>query len=330
MNSKIKFFSRPVTFLLLLTVIVISAIVMIEALRRRDVKTQTTNASTISERAKQSFPRELTDSSGAKLVIKEKPQRIVSQTLATDEILLAICDPQKITALSSLADDTQYSNVTEEAKGIKGRVSGSAEQILQMKPDLILVASYSKAEFYELLKAANAPFYRFAGFDKIEDVKNNIRTVGFAIGEDLKADEVVAKMEREIETIKARAPKTEKPLRVMSYGLSGNTAGANTLFDEMLKLIGAVNLVAENQISGHTKISSEQLTKWNPDVIVASADPKDIEITRENLLKDAAVSVTNAGKNKRVIVLPNNTFLSVSQHVTKAIDQLSKELYGQK
>jgi iron complex transport system substrate-binding protein len=325
-----NFFTRPIAFGLFLLLAILTVIFVIEIKRRESTANQsqqTDLSSPLSERVKGNFPRDLTDSANAKLTIKEKPQRIVSQTLATDEILMAICEPQRIAALSYEADNPQYSNIIEEAKQVRGRVSGSAEQILQLKPDLIFVASYSKAEFYELLKAANAPFYRFSNFDKIEDIKSNIRIVGYAIGEDQKAEDLVLKMEREIEATKSRTPKHAKPLRVMSYSLSGYTAGANTLFDEILKTVGAVNVSTENKIEGFGKISSEQLTKWNPDVIIASEDRKDIEITRQNLLNNAAVAVTNAGKNKRVIVLPNDTFLSISHHVTKAIDQISQELY---
>ena len=37
------------------------------------------------------FPRKLSTANGEILVIPQRPQRIISQTLATDEILLAIC-----------------------------------------------------------------------------------------------------------------------------------------------------------------------------------------------------------------------------------------------
>ena len=75
------------------------AIVLIEALRResggRQAQRATVSAS-VAERAQVPFPRVIRDSSGATLLIPRKPQRIVSQTLGTDEILLAICDPQRI------------------------------------------------------------------------------------------------------------------------------------------------------------------------------------------------------------------------------------------
>jgi iron complex transport system substrate-binding protein len=55
----------------------------------------------VGERAANPFPRELKDATGESSVIQARPQRIVSQTLSTDEILLTICSPERIVALSS-------------------------------------------------------------------------------------------------------------------------------------------------------------------------------------------------------------------------------------
>src|SRR5215510_12454104 len=108
------------------------------------------------------FPRELRDAKGETLNLQREPQRIVSQTLGTDEILLAICPPERVVALSNMAEDGDYSNAVEDARRIPGRATEGPEQILQFKPDLIFVASYSRAETVELLKASKAPVFRFA------------------------------------------------------------------------------------------------------------------------------------------------------------------------
>ncbi|HEY8459429.1 MAG TPA: ABC transporter substrate-binding protein, partial [Blastocatellia bacterium] len=93
--------------------------------------------------ATRAFPRQLRDAKGETLTLPREPQRIASQTLGTDEILLAICPPERIVALSNLADDENYSNAVEAARQIPNRTTEGPEQILQLKPDLIFVASYS-------------------------------------------------------------------------------------------------------------------------------------------------------------------------------------------
>lgn len=273
-----------------------------------------------------SFPREITDAGGEKLVIPELPNRIVSQTLGTDEILLSICPTERIVALSELAEDTNYSNVVEQAIAIPGRTTQGAEQLLQLEPDLIFVASYSRAEVVELLKASRAPVFRFANFTTFEDIKNNIRTVGYATGCDSEAERLVAKMEEDLSAVRRRVPKLERPLRVMSYG-SGYTAGRNTTFDDMVTAVGAINVSAENGIDGIARISSEKLAEWQPDFIVVGANKPEIETKRKLLLADPVIASTKAGKTGNVIVIDNRHYLAVSHFVVKAVEDLFNGIY---
>lgn len=320
---------RPAAFVVLLAAVCLLAVMAIELPKRFSTSRPFVQyaLAPLDERERIPFPREIKDVNGEIVVINSKPQRIVSQTLATDEFLLEICAPERILALNTIVDDETYSNAVEKAKLISGRVTSDAEQILQLKPDLIFIASYSKAEMVELLKLSQNAVFRFGNFDSIEDIKQNLRITGFAIGEDRRAEQLIEQMEREISEIKLRIPK-DKRVRVMSYGQSGYTSGAVTTFDDMLKTIGAINVTAEKGFTGFPKISAEQLIEWNPDVIVTGAERDAIAETRESLLKDPAVRATNAGKNRHIIVVPNQNFLSVSHHITKSIRQLADEIYG--
>jgi len=80
---------------------------------------------------------QLRDTYGQTLIIPSRPRRIVSQTLATDEILLALCAPSRIVALSALAGDVKYSNVVEKAQQVAGQAGDNVEQILSFQADLI-------------------------------------------------------------------------------------------------------------------------------------------------------------------------------------------------
>jgi iron complex transport system substrate-binding protein len=332
MNTTRRWVSRPLAFVLLLVCGVAVAIVLVEALRPYGgtIQPQRSDVATpVADRVYAPFPRLLRDASGATLTIPHKPQRIVSQTLGTDEILLAICDPQRLVALSALADDPQYSNVTAAARLVKERTNAGVEHLLRLRPEVIFVASYSKAGFVELLTAAQAPVFRFAHFDHLDDIKANVRTIGYAIGEDENAEALVQHMERDLARIRVSIPTDRPAVRLMSYGQAGYTGGANTLFDAMVQAVGAINIAAEHGVTGFRKISSEQLTVWNPQVIVTGADRHVLAETREQLLHDLAVAVTTAGKNRRVIVLPNHLFLTVTHHITEGIAQLARALYAQ-
>ncbi len=274
------------------------------------------------------FPREIKDAGGALLKINARPQRIVSQTLGTDEILLALCEPARIIAVSSIARDPKYSLVVEEAKNIPAQTDKGAEQIIQLKPDLVFVASYNRAETVELLKAAGAPVFRFANFDRIDDIKTNIRTVGYAIGEDAKAEALVREMEDRIKAVQARLPKRDQPLRVMSYSPGGFSAGANTLFDEMLRAVGAINVSAEQGLKSFPKIGAEKVLEWQPDVIVLGADQNGFVEERNRLLASPAVAATKAARAGRIVTIDNRYYLTVSHQIAHTIELLAEGLYG--
>jgi iron complex transport system substrate-binding protein len=301
------------------------AVAGIEIARRLKVPADTI---TTVPAAARPFPRELRDAKGETLILPREPQRIVSQTLGTDEILLDVCPPERVVALSNLAEDGDYSNVVEEARRIPGRTTEGPEQILQFKPDLIFVASYSRAETVELLKTSKAPVFRFANFDSIEDIKSNIRTVGYATGMDDAAEKLVGKMDDALAAVRARIPQRASPMRVMSYDKLGYTAGSNTIFDEVVRAAGAVNVCAEKGIKGFAKINSEKILEWQPDFLIMGANRGKEKSVRDRLLEDPAVANSKAGQAGRIIVIDNRHFLTVSHHVVSFVEDLANGLYG--
>ena len=62
-------------------------------------------------------------------------------------------------------------------------------------------------------------------------------------------------------------------------------------------------------------------------MIIASANRDTTDDIRRQLLQDPAVAVTTAGKQQRIIIIPNHIFLTVTHHITQGIAQLARELY---
>jgi iron complex transport system substrate-binding protein len=317
-----------VKFAIILMAVLTIIVGAIEWARR--VKTPDTPEPTAEMQPAQPFPRELRDGAGETLVIADRPKRIVSQTLGTDEILLAICSPERIAALSKLAENENYSNVVDEARRVAGRTTEGAEQILLLQPDLIFVASYSRAETVQLLQASHAPVFRFANFNSIADIKSNIRTVGYAVGSDTEAEALIRQMDESLAVVRARVPPGRPALRIMSFGQNGYTGGTNTTFDDMVRAAGAVNASAENGIEGIAKISAEKIIEWQPDFIVAGASPGELESVRRNLLADPVIAASRAGRSGQIIVIDNRHFLSVSQFVVRGVEDLAGGLYGKR
>ena len=95
--------------------------------------------------------------------VSAKPSRILSATLASDEILTSIlaqtCDPKpcidayaRLIAVSRFADDPRYSNIAPVSKLVKERFTGDVEQFIKFRPDLVILASFSRPELITRLK----------------------------------------------------------------------------------------------------------------------------------------------------------------------------------
>ena len=304
-----------------LIVLLTAAIALIEFGRRGAANQAVSQIAQTSD-----FPRQIVDAGGNVLTIPARPARIASQTLATDEILLDICPNSQIVAVSDVAEDTDYSNVVAQAKQIPNRSVKDAEQILQARPDLIFVASYSRAETVELLKASNAPVFRFSNFDSIDDIRTNIKTVGAASGCDENAAKLLQQMNDELAKIKARIPMNQPQPRVMSFGADGYTAGKNTMFDSIAAAAGAINTSAEQGLTGFPKISGEKILEWQPDFIVTGARAGEAEVKKKQLLANPIIAASEAGKHGRIIVIETRYLLAVSQYVTHAVKTLAEEL----
>ncbi|MFN0123193.1 MAG: ABC transporter substrate-binding protein, partial [Blastocatellia bacterium] len=276
------------------------------------------------------FPLTLRDGSGAEITIPRRPQRIVSQTLGTDEILWAICPRPRLAAFSKTGLEPKYSPIAAELAAAGVTAVTSAEEILQLRPDLIFAASYSRAETVESLRASGAPVFRIAGFDNFADIQQNIRLVGQVIDEPAGAEKLIAQMDAELAAVRARIPARARAPRVLSFSLSGSTAGSGTTFDAIVRAAGASNVAAEKGLQGFPTISAEQVVEWDPDYMVTGADISRAGDAAQRLLEHPVIATTRAARQRRVIVLDTRYLLSVSHHITRAVRELADALYADK
>jgi iron complex transport system substrate-binding protein len=270
------------------------------------------------------FPRTVTDGAGRSLRLPARPVRIVSQTLASDEMLFPMVPPERLVGLSSLSRDPKYSNVLAEATKHPAPSIMTAEDVVRLRPDLVFVTTYSRAEVVQILESTGAPIYRLASFDDLDGVMANIRRVGEAVGEEAAAERMITDMRRRLAAVAARRA-GRPPLRVLSYS-GGFTAGRGTTFDDIVRRAGAINEAAARGIDKFPRISQEQVLAWNPDVLAAAYFPGDEASVRRQLLSGAGVGQTTAARRNHIVLIEERRFLAVSQHVVDAVEQMAASL----
>ena len=165
------------------------------------------------------FPKRLIDPSGVPQTIAAPPDRILSGVLAGDEILTALVAPERLAAVTYLVDEPGLSEVARLLPPDLPRLRGEPERMLALQPDLVVLASYTRATTVRLLASAGVPLVRFQWYRSFGDIMSSIRMLAAAVGADDNGARLVADMRQRIAEVEKRAQGLARPrVRAVLWG----------------------------------------------------------------------------------------------------------------
>ncbi|MGM9929287.1 MAG: ABC transporter substrate-binding protein [Bacillus sp. (in: firmicutes)] len=283
------------------------------------------------------YPRTFTDGRGIEVTIEEEPSRIVSTTLAIDEYLLALVEPERIAAVTQMSTDAGISNVAGLTDGIETKMeSVTAELVLSLKPDLVLVPTYVNPEVLEQLDAAGVKTYQLKDDASFTGILAGLEEVGAIVGEEEEAAEVVADVKERMAALEEKAADVKEQKRVLYWTQYNSSVTENTSIGEMITLAGGINVITEAGITGdeypdYPNLSKEKLVELNPDVIITSDWQYDgSEATFvEEWKNDRALKNVNAFKNNEVHVIDSANLTTAAHYVIEGAEDIQDVLYGE-
>jgi len=197
--------------------------------------------------------------------VTAKPLRIASLNLCSDQLLMMLVEPERIVSLSHFIVDPQYSFMTQYV-GATPTNYGDAEEIIPLKPDLVLAGRYSAREGTQLLQRLG---YNVVVLDLPQTLAmagDVIRSVATAVDETARGEQIIAAMEVRKQQLRARA-RTDHPSALI-YAPNGFTSGAQTMNNEVLELAGYRNIGAELGISGFAQVPLERVLLAKPQYVI--------------------------------------------------------------
>ncbi len=207
--------------------------------------------------------------------------RVVSQSVGTDELLLALAEPGQIAALSHLANDPQFSAASEEAAAYARISSGDAETILRYRPTLVLCTDYSRAELVAQVRRAGVRTWAFEKYGTLAEVHEALRSLANELGggAPARAERIIAQNQERLAEL-ARLLKGLPRLAALAPTTYGVLAGRGTTFDDLCAQAGADNLaVTIGKLDGFARLPAEAMLVWPVDVFVVGGESGEFQHT---------------------------------------------------
>jgi iron complex transport system substrate-binding protein len=230
------------------------------------------------------------DDLGRLVTINGTPQRIVSLAPSNTEILFALGLGEKVVGVTDWCD---YPPEALEKEKVGSYDTPDIEKIVALNPDLILVAYGTTMDVINNLIERGLTVFGIKSTD-LDDLLNDIRTIGNITGKEAEAAALTSEMEGRIEAVTDVISELEERPSVFYIVWHDPlwTAGSETFIHELIEKGGGVNIC--QNITGYVTISIEEVVARNPEVIIAS------ELSYDWAQNATELASTNASQTGRI------------------------------
>lgn len=221
------------------------------------------------------FPVIVTDDEGTAVDIGAEPQKIVSLTPATTEILFALGVGDRVVATD---DGSDYPDAAVALPDVATFATVDVEKVVALEPDLVVAGGlgFTSGDAITQLRGLDVPVIVVYA-PSVEGVYKDIELIGTATGTIDAAMALTADMRAEIQSISAAVSSAGTKPRVHYEVGYDDTTGAiyapaeNSFVAEMVTLAGAETITTGDPST--YEISLETLIARDPQLIVIGTNP---------------------------------------------------------
>jgi iron complex transport system substrate-binding protein len=252
-----------------------------------------------------------------------KPTRIVSLDLCADQLLIELVERERIAAVTHLAADPQYSAIWEKAKGIP-ITRGAAEDVLRLRPELILAGPFGVAPTVGLLRRLQRNVIVVPLASNLDGVRSAVRAVAAAVGENARGEAMVAAFDRRLAELPT-ASQPKKPTAVI-YQVGGAVSIAGDLADAALAAAGFRNKAAEYRLTRSGQVPLELLAASPPDLLVLTSAADEYRTVVSDNLRHPVLGLLR--QRRPFIHVPWRLWQCGTPHIADAIVRLAEVRAG--
>ncbi len=212
----------------------------------------------------------IVDDYGRTVVLPARPQRIVTLAPSATEMIFAVGAGDRLVGRDELSD---YPPEAKNVPSIGGTYPTiNTEAIVAMRPDLILAPGVISPEQVKALEDLKLVVFHQRTPKDIEEIFQQILTVGQLTGNVQQAEKVVADLRARLTAIEEKVRQAKDRPKVF-YELDATdpskpwTAGPGSFIDRLITRAGGQNIGA-SLTSEWGQISLEELIRQDPDLII--------------------------------------------------------------
>ena len=261
-----------------------------------------------------------------------KYKKIISMSMASDELLYALVSKDRILALSGNSDKNEMRSALWNKINDFNQVKDNVEQIMALEPDLVIVPNWIKKTVISQLEDAGINIYVYDTPSNFQEEKNLIKELSCLLEVKNIGARIIKDMDTRLLAIQQKIKKSGKPCpRVLEYSHYGSTNGKGSMFDDMFSNIYCKNVANEIGVYRFAKISKELVIDLNPEIILIpiwdSTSAKNCSKFFTFIKNDKSLAEVDAIKNNKVYAIPGKYVYMYSQYIIDGMEEIATLIY---
>ena len=282
----------------------------------------------VSALADQETAKPTEDPSGAQITVPDQIGSIVVLAPSLAEMVTALGRGDQIVGYDT--NCVGLEGLDPEAP-VFDLVEPDMEQLAALEPDLVLVSNmslYDRQSPFQQLVDMGVCVACVPNSDTIRGIQDDIAFVAAVLGETEAGEQLIADMQSELDRIAALGQSVpEEDRKTVYFEISAApymySFGAGVYMNEMIELIGAENVLADQE--GWLGVEPETVVAADPDVILTNVnyidDPVGEILSRDGWDGMAAIA------GEQVYYIDNMASSLPDQNIVTALEQMGQAVY---
>jgi iron complex transport system substrate-binding protein len=246
--------------------------------------------------------------------------KVVSSALLSDELLLEFLPRERLGGVSYVVDSEGSTPDRGRFPHDVPRVSGSAEEVLLLRPAMVVVSDYTSGAAEAQLSAAGLCVLRLRAPSTFDDLFTEALELGQASASGARAAAFVAKHRARLTALASLPPPSRKMRALLVQ--DPYAYGPGTLQSDCLKYTGLENAL-DADFGKTPTLGVEQLLDLETDLVFLATDTPEPQPLREQRRPRGAgwSSILRAG---RAFEIPSTWMASISHHAILACESYAR------